>query len=128
MRTLSQTVGPTSPSELAAVLSALAGMRKGDAVAAVAAGRVTRACLAAGAGTELLQPDAPDGSARVVIVEDPTALQEGLRLLAPGGRLVSLASDATAAQQAAASLGLALRHVEELGAQVAWSGVRALEP
>jgi hypothetical protein len=128
VRTLLQTAGPTSPGELAAVLAALAGMRKGDAVAAVAAGRVTRACLAAGAGTELLDAGAADGSARVVIVEDPAELAEGLRLLAPGGRLVSLASDATAAQQAATALGLALRHVEELGAGVAWSAVRALEP
>src|SRR5213592_4460540 len=96
---LSRTVRPTSPGELAAVLSALAGMRKGDAVAAVAAGRVTRACLAAGTGRDLLDDDAGDGSARVVVVEEPAELKAALRLLAPGGRIVSLAADAEAAKQ-----------------------------
>jgi len=110
------------------VLSALAGMRKGDAVAAVAAGRVTEACLAAGADRPLLEPDAPDGSARVVVVEDPAAMAEGLRVLAPGGRLVTLAADATAARAAATSYGLVLRHVEPLGEGVAWSAVRPSEP
>ena len=110
------------------MLSALAGMRKDDAVAAVEAGRVTEACLAAGAGRPLLEPDAPDGSARVVVVEDPAGMTTGLRLLAPGGRLVALAADATAAQAAAASYGLVLRHVEALGDGVAWSAVRPSEP
>ena len=125
---LPRTAGPTSPSELAAVLSALAGMRKGDAVAAVAAGRVTRACLAAGAARPLLVPDAADDSARVLVVEEPAQIRAALRLLAPGGRLVSLAADAGAARDAAASLGLALRHVEPLGDRVAWSAVRPAEP
>jgi hypothetical protein len=110
------------------VLSALAGMRKGDAVAAVASGRVTRACLAAGAGRDLLADDAHDGSARVVVVEDPHELTAALRLLAPGGRIVSLAPDAGAAKQAASEHGLTFRHVEPLGEGVAWSAVRPLEP
>ena len=110
------------------MLSALAGMRKGDPVAAPAAGRVTRACLAAGASRELLPDDAPDGSARVVVVEEPTAIDAALRLLAPGGRLVSLAADAASAQGTAASYGLQLRHVEALGDGVAWSAVRPHEP
>jgi hypothetical protein len=125
---LSRTNGSPSAQEVAAVLSALAGMRKGDTVAAVAAGRITQACLAAGAARELLPDDAEDASARVVVVEDPAALAAGLRLLAPGGRLVSVAPDAAAAQQEATALGLALRHVEALGGGVAWSAVRPLEP
>jgi hypothetical protein len=125
---LSGTNGSPSAQEVAAVLSALAGMRKGDPVAAVAAGRITQACLAAGAARELLPDDAEDASARVVVVEDPTELAAGMRLLAPGGRLVSVAPDAVAAQREATALGLALRHVEALGDGVAWSGVRPLEP
>ena len=128
MGTLSRTAGPTSPGELAAVLSALAGMRKGDAVAAVSAGRVTRACLAAGTGRDLLDDDAADATARVVVVEDPAELKAALRLLAPGGRIVSLASDPDAAREAAHEHGLDFRHVEPLGEGVAWSAVRPLEP
>jgi hypothetical protein len=125
---LARTNGSPSAQEVAAVLSALAGMRKGDPVAAVSAGRITQACLAAGAARELLPDDAEDASARVVVVEDPAALTAGMRLLAPGGRLVSVAPDAAAAQREATALGLALRHVEALGSGVAWSGVRPLEP
>jgi hypothetical protein len=125
---LSKTNGAPSPQEVAAVLSALAGMRKGDPVAAVAAGRITQACLAAGAARDLLPDDAEDASARVVVVEDPADLAAGLRLLAPGGRLVSVAPDARTAEQEATDLGLSLRHVERLGSGVAWSAVRPLEP
>jgi hypothetical protein len=125
---LSRTAGQTSPSELAAVLSALAGMRRGDAVAAVSASGITRACLAAGAARPLLEPDAADATARVLVVEEPADIGTALRLLAPGGRLVSLAADAAAARDAAAEHGLALRHVESLGDIVAWSAVRPPEP
>ena len=125
---LSSTNGSPSAQEVAAVLSALAGMRKGDAVAALAAKRITQACLAAGAARPLLPDDADDASARVVVVEEPGELAAGLRLLAPGGRLVSVAPDAVAAQREATAHGLELRHVEALGSGVAWSAVRPLEP
>ena len=125
---LSSTNGSPSPQEVAAVLSALAGMRKGDAVAAVAANRITQACLAAGAARPLLPEDADDASARVVVVEQHGDLAAGMRLLAPGGRLVCVAADAAAAQREATALGLELRHVESLGSGVAWSALRPLAP
>lgn len=120
--------GTAAPGEVAAVLSALAGVRRGDAVAALGAGRITKACLSAGAGLPLLDADAPAASARVVVVEDAAEIEGALRLLAPGGRLVAVAADRGMAQRAARSLGLELRHVEALGAQVAWSALRPLGP
>ena len=41
--------------------------------------------------------------------------------LAPGGRLVAITTAAAAARRVAASTGLLLRHVEPVGARVAWS-------
>lgn len=121
--------GTASEGEVAAVLSALAGVRKGDAVAAVGAGRITKACLSAGAGQSLLDDGiAPDASARVVVVEKAHDVQTALRLLAPGGRLVAVAANQGMAQRVAASLGLELRHVEALGSGVAWAAVRPLGP
>ena len=115
-----------SAAETAAVLSALAGVRRGDPVAAVGCDRVTAACLAASSGRPLL--DGEPGAARVVVVARARDVRQALRLLAPGGRIVTIAADAGAAERVATSLGLQLRHVEPLGAQVAWSGVRALAP
>ena len=117
--------GTATEGEQAAVLSALAGVRKGDAVAAISCGRVTEACLAAGCGLPLLDvAAAADASARVVVVGKAFDVPGALRLLAPGGRLVSVAADKGAAERVAAGAGLSLRHVERLGAQVAWSAVR----
>jgi hypothetical protein len=125
---LTGTAGSASEAEVAAVLSALAGPRKGDAVAAVGTGRIATACLAAATGTPLLDPDtAVDGTARVVVVAMPYDVPAALRLLAPGGRLVTTAADRAAAQRGAASYGLELRHVEPVGDRVAWSAVRPLD-
>jgi len=116
-----------SEGEVAAVLSAMAGVRKGDAVAAVGAGRITKGCLTAGCGQALLDDGiAPEGSARVVVVEHAPDVQGALRLLAPGGRLVAVAANRGMAQRVAASLGLELRHVEPLGNEVAWSALKPL--
>jgi hypothetical protein len=115
-----------SAAETAAVLSALAGVRRGDRVAAVACDRVTTACLAASSGQPLL--DGAPEAARVVVVGQAADVRRGARLLAPGGRLVAVAADAGAAGRVAAALGLQLRHVEPLGDAVAWSAVRALAP
>ena len=107
------------------MLSALAGVRKGDAVAAVGCGRITQACLAAGCGQPLVDPAAAaDASAKVVVVGQAFDVPGALRLLAPGGRLVAIAADKNAAERVAGGAGLSLRHVERLGAQVAWSAVR----
>lgn len=121
--------GTASAGEVAAVLSALAGVRKGDAVAAVGAGRITKACLSAGAGLPLLDEGlAAEASARVVVVEKAYEVQGAVRLLAPGGRFVAIAANRGMAQRASAALGLELRHVEALGTQVAWSAVRPVGP
>jgi hypothetical protein len=115
--------------EQAAVLSALAGVRKGDPVAAIGCGRITTASLAAGCGLPLVDVvAAADGSAKVVVVGKAYDVPGAIRLLAPGGRLVAIAADRGAAERVARGAGLVLRHVERLGAQVAWSAVRPAGP
>lgn len=102
---------------LAAVLSALAGARTGDRVAAVGAGpTVERALLAATGSTALVEHDAAVVVAGAAF-EVPTALTR----LAAGGRLVAVAADAPAARRVAAAAGLVVRHVEQVGPRVAWS-------
>ena len=110
------------------MLAALAGVRRGDAVAAIGCGRITEAALAAGCGQPLVGDAAADASARVVVVGKAFEVARALRLLAPGGRLVAIAADAGAATRVAGGAGLELRHVERLGAQVAWSAVRPVGP
>lgn len=107
------------------MLAALAGVRKGDSVAAVGCGRITEASLAAGCGLPLIDAAAAgDASARVVVVGKAFEVAGAIRLLAPGGRLVAVAADPGAAARVAVGAGLELRHVERLGGQVAWSAVR----
>jgi protein-L-isoaspartate O-methyltransferase len=117
------TSGPSEP-VLAAVLSALAGVRRGDAVAGVGTGPRTTAALLAAAGAERLAT----GDARVVVAGAAHDVPTALGLLAPGGRLVAVAADAGAARRVAAGAGLDLRHVEPVGRMVAWSAVRPLAP
>jgi hypothetical protein len=117
-----------SEGEQAAVLSALAGVRMGDAVAAVGCGRITAASLSAGCGLPLLDATAGAATARVVVVGAAFDVPVGLRLLAPGGRLVAVAADRGAAERVAADAGLVLRYVEPLGDQVAWSAQRPVGP
>ena len=116
--------GAAGEGELAAVLSALAGVRRGDAVAAIGCGRITEASLAAGCGRPLVDAiTAADGTAKVVVVGTAHDIAGALRLLAPGGRLVAVAGDSGAAARVAVSAGLELRHVERLSGQVAWSAI-----
>ena len=105
---------------LAAVLCALAGPRRGDRVAEVGAGPLVRRSLLAGSGTDELV----DADARVVVAGAAYEVPTALARLAPGGRLVAVAADAAAARRVAAAAGLELRHVEQVGARVAWSAVR----
>lgn len=106
--------------ELGAVLCALAGPRRGDAVAGVDAPPVALRALLAAAGST--SPAAH--TARLVVTGGEEAqARAGALLLAPGGRLVSTAPDAAVAAARAASCGLVLRHVEQVGPRVAWSAV-----
>ena len=105
---------------LTAVLSALAGARRGDRVAAVgAAALVERALLAASSTTTLVT-----ASADVVVAGAAYDVPTALTMLAPGGRLVAVAADAGAARRVAAAECLLLRHVQPAGRQVAWSATR----
>ncbi|HWH30990.1 MAG TPA: hypothetical protein VNU26_18895 [Mycobacteriales bacterium] len=108
---------------LAAVLSALAGARIGDRVAAVGAGSRTTTALLAMSGTDRLVDD----DARVVVAGAAHDVPLAVARLAPGGRLVAVAADAGAARRVAAAHGLDLRHVEPVGRLVAWSAVRPVE-
>lgn len=109
---------------LAAVLCSLAGVRTGDRVAAVGAGPVVECALLAMSETsELVTSDAA-----VVVAGAAYEVPGALSLLAAGGRLVAVAADAAAAQRVAAAAGLLLRHVERVGARVAWSAVRPESP
>jgi hypothetical protein len=105
---------------VAAVLSALAGARRGQRVAVVGAGPLTTAALLAGAGAA--SPVEQD--ADVVVAGAPYDVPAAIPLLAPGGRLVALAADAAAARRVAEAAGLRLHHVEPLRTRVAWSAVR----
>lgn len=102
---------------LAAVLSALAGPRSGDAVAAVGVGpMVVRSLLAASQTKELV-----DADARVVVAGAAFEVPTALLRLGPGGRLVAVAADAGAAGRVAAAAGLQIRSVQRVGRRVAWS-------
>ena len=109
---------------LAAVLSALAGVRRGDAVAGVGTSPRLTAALLAASGTEALAAE----DARVVVAGAAHDVPTALTRLAPGGRLVAVAADAGAARRVAAASGLDLLHVEPVGRMVAWSAVRPLAP
>ena len=109
---------------LAAVLCSLAGVRTGDRVAQVGAGRLVGLALLAMSRTlELVDRDAA-----VVVAGAAYEVPTALTLLAPGGRLVAVAADAAAARRTAAVHGLDLRHVERVGTRVAWSAVRPPAP
>lgn len=105
---------------LAAVLSALAGARRGDRVSAVGAGPLVERALLAMSGTDALV----DADARVVVAGAAYEVPTALTRLAEGGRLVAVAADAAAAQRVATAAGLVVRHVERVGRRVAWSAVR----
>lgn len=115
--------GSPDQAALVAVLCALAGVRRGDAVTVVGGGVRLEAALLAASGT----PALVEQDAQVVVAATAPDVPTALRRLAPGGRLVALAADAAAAHRVAAAGGLQVRYVEPLASGVAWSAVRPLE-
>ena len=107
---------------LAAVLCALAGVRRGNRVRAVGVSPVVGAALLSGAEAAAFA----DGPADVVVAGAAYEVPAALQVLAPGGRLVSVAADAAAAARVAGAAGLVRLHVVPLGRGVAWSAVRPL--
>jgi len=122
-------MGAAGEGEIAAVLTALAGVRDKDAVVAIAAGRITRAALSAGCRQPLLdEHTAGPGTAAVAVAGDSDAVRAAARLLRPGGRLVALSADTDEARRLAAEMHVSLQHTEVVGDQIAWSGRVPLEP
>ena len=114
-----QSVSDTASAELTAVSAALAGVRRGDAVAVVGEGHLLRAVLRAACGRDLV--DAPPADVVVAVVAYDVPVAVGL--LRPGGRLVAVAADEGAAGRTASANGLQLRHVEPVLGRVAWSAL-----
>lgn len=110
--------------EVGAVLCALAGPRRGDRVAAVGAPALAVRALLAASGSDGTWED---GAGIAVTGSDPADAREAARRLAPGGRLVGLATDPWHAAVLVTDLGLSLRHVSPVAGRVAWSAV-APEP
>lgn len=106
------------PSVLAAVLTALAGVRDGQAVVVLGDAPVLCRSLSAGVGRDLCNEGPADVVVALAAHEVPTAVG----MLRPGGRLVALGADHGAVERTARLHGLTLRHREPLGARVAWSG------
>ena len=122
-------MGAPSEGEVAAVLAALAGVRKGDTVVAVGVGRIAQAALAAACAQPVLDASsAQPGTAAVAVVGDSDGLSAAALAVRPGGRLVGLSADLTEATRLALAVGVALRHTEPVGEQVAWSGQVPLDP
>lgn len=109
--------------QLVATLAALAGVRRGDRVAAVGVGRRTASALLAMAHAD----DLVSGDADVAVAGAAEHVPDAAGRLAPGGRLVAVARDDAHAALLATQGGVLLRHVEPLGAGVAWSGTSRLD-
>ncbi len=113
---------PVSDGELAAVLSALAGVRRGDEVAGLGLSPVATRALAAGCGHDLLDGATdPVAAAAVVVVGAVELVEAGRALLRSGGRLVAVAQDESRARATADALGLTFRFAESVGPFVVWS-------
>ena len=108
-----------SPVETA-VVTALAGVRVGQAVAVLGPATLLRAALAAGTGCAL----ADTGPVDVVVALNAPDLAGAVSRLRPGGRLVALAADLGAVERTAARHGLDLRHTVPVADRVAWSASR----
>ena len=103
-----------------AVVAALAGVRKGQAVLVLGPGTTLRRALSAGTGEDLVE----QGPADVVVAllgPDVPAAVDSVRA---GGRFVGLAADLGAVQRTAARHGLSVTHTEAVAGRVAWSASR----
>ena len=108
--------------QLAAVLCALAGARRGDRVRAAGVSPLVEAALLFGAAAEAFA----DGPADLVVAGAAQELPAALSALAAGGRVVCVAADPAAAARVAGAAGLVRLHVVPLTTGVAWSAVRPL--
>jgi hypothetical protein len=108
---------------LAAVLCALAGVRRGDRVRALGVAPVVTSALLSAAEARAVA----EGKADVVVTGGAYEVPAALDALAPGARLVSVAADAAAAARVAGAAGLVRLHVVPISGGVAWSAVRATE-
>ncbi len=104
--------------EIAAVLVALAGLRRGQAFAAEGAGSLVEAALAAAAGR------GATGAAHVAVAGGADHVAAAAARLVPGGRLVAVATDREAARRAAEAAEAVLLQVVALPHGVAWRAQR----
>jgi hypothetical protein len=105
---------------MVAVLSALAGVRFGQAVLLVGASPTLARVLEAGCG----QPLVAHGPADVAVALTGPDVPDAVEQARPGGRIVGLAADLGAVERTVALHGLELRHTEVVGNRTAWSATR----
>jgi len=105
---------------LAAVVSALAGVRSNQRVLVIGEAPLLCRALSAAARCDLV----PKGPADVVVALSAPDVPEAVAQTLPGGRVVAVAANLAAAQRTADLHGLALQHHEQVSGAVAWSARR----
>lgn len=102
---------------LAAVVAALAGVRKNQRVLVLGDAPLLRRALAAAAGCDIVTEGPADVVVAVFAPDVPTAVS----MAAPHGRVVGVAADLGAATRTAERHGLTLLYTEAVSGRVAWS-------